>query len=55
MAALIDPVGEFPLNEDWAYAWSVRALLRVAFRRWLGPLSAVVMLRRSEASPETRP
>ena len=22
------PVGEFPLNDDWAYAWSVRHLLR---------------------------
>ena len=26
-AILVNPVGEFPLNDDWAYAWSVKVLL----------------------------
>jgi len=27
VSILIDPFGDFPLNDDWAYAWSVRHLL----------------------------
>ena len=26
-ALLVNPLGDFPLNDDWAYAWSVRQLL----------------------------
>jgi hypothetical protein len=33
-AFLIHPTGEFPLNDDWAYAWSVRELLRGTGLRW---------------------
>ena len=25
---VVDPRGEFPLNDDWAYAWSVKTLLQ---------------------------
>jgi hypothetical protein len=27
MVVLVDPVGDFPLNDDWAYGWSVKYLL----------------------------
>jgi hypothetical protein len=27
MAALVNPVGNFPMNDDWAYGWSVKTLL----------------------------
>jgi hypothetical protein len=27
MILLVNPIGDFPLNDDWAYAWSVRTLL----------------------------
>ena len=38
LVAAIDPAGEFPLNDDWSYAWSVKALLedgRLAFTGWV--------------------
>ncbi len=27
MAIIVNPIGNFPLNDDWAYAWSVKELL----------------------------
>ncbi len=27
MVLLVNPVGDFPLNDDWAYGWSVKTLL----------------------------
>jgi hypothetical protein len=27
MCAIANPIGDFPLNDDWAYGWSVRMLL----------------------------
>lgn len=27
MAVLVNPIGDFPLNDDWAYGWSVKVLL----------------------------
>ena len=27
MAVLVNPIGDFPLNDDWAYGWSVKVLV----------------------------
>ena len=27
MAVLVNPLGDFPLNDDWAYGWSVKVLV----------------------------
>ena len=40
MVALTNPVGDFPLNDDWAYGYSVRRLLeqgQLRFSDWTGP------------------
>ena len=40
MVALTNPVGNFPLNDDWAYGYSVRRLLQqghIRFSDWTGP------------------
>jgi hypothetical protein len=36
MAAIAGPVGEFPINDDWAYAYSVRALVEEHELRFSG-------------------
>src|SRR6187551_900227 len=40
MVALTNPVGNFPLNDDWAYGYSVQRLLEqghIRFSDWTGP------------------
>jgi hypothetical protein len=27
MVILVNPIGDFPLNDDWAYGWTVKTLL----------------------------
>jgi|SRR5215831_12123775 len=27
MVILVNPIGDFPLNDDWAYGWSVKTLV----------------------------
>ena len=27
MAVVVNPLGDFPLNDDWAYGWSVKVLV----------------------------
>ncbi|MGE0744755.1 MAG: glycosyltransferase family 39 protein [Rhodospirillales bacterium] len=47
LVAAVQPIGEFPLNDDWSYAWSVKALReegRLAFTGWVSmPLVAQVL------------
>jgi len=47
LVAAVGPAGEFPLNDDWSYAWSVKALRedgRLAFTGWVSmPLVAQVL------------
>jgi 4-amino-4-deoxy-L-arabinose transferase-like glycosyltransferase len=40
MAVVINPVGDFPLNDDWAYALAVRSLLDTGRFTLLGPIVA---------------
>jgi len=38
MAVFVDPRGEFPINDDWAYAWSARHFAEtgeIRFHEWL--------------------
>jgi len=40
MVVLANPIGDFPLNDDWAYGYSVRHLLqegKLRFSDWTGP------------------
>jgi len=41
--SLVSPQGEFPLNDDWAYAWSVRHLLQTGELRISEWISATVV------------
>lgn len=47
MAFMIGPAGEFPLNDDWSYTWSVQALVEqgtLQFTGWVSmPLVAQVI------------
>jgi len=46
MAAIADPRGNFPLNDDWSYAWTVKVLAeegRLVFTNWVSmPLIAQI-------------
>jgi hypothetical protein len=38
MSALVNPVGDFPLNDDWTYALAVKSILQIG--RFALPSSA---------------
>ena len=42
MAALVNPLGDFPLNDDWVYALAVRSVLDTGYYQFPSPSSANV-------------